>query len=203
MASIRWSSAFYFFFFFFFRLLPWCFLLLSNDIRRSRQRVSTCRSRSRASNAPHLRPSPHVQRPDCLNGLIWIGPAKFNLAHLGVFIIGPGKKILICGPVQIDPFKTSSSWERFVRKLKQNNEFPTRERSAELEMSMNSNPVKWVNRLVSEPNYLLHFLALFTYIPVRCSAANVLSPHRSAHLLHRVIRDIQLLFFFFSCILNW
>ncbi|EYU20426.1 hypothetical protein ABFS82_01G019400 [Erythranthe guttata] len=51
--------------------------------------------------------------------------------------------------------------------------------------SRNSNSMNWMNRMVSEPYYLLHFLLFFSYIPLRCSAANILSPLRSAHLLHR------------------
>ncbi|KAK6161882.1 hypothetical protein DH2020_001723 [Rehmannia glutinosa] len=56
--------------------------------------------------------------------------------------------------------------------------------------SQNANPLNWMNRMVSEPYYLLHFLAFFSYIPVRCSAAQVLSPPRSAHLLHREIQAL-------------
>ncbi|KAL0323804.1 UNVERIFIED_CONTAM: Thioredoxin-related transmembrane protein 2 [Sesamum calycinum] len=56
--------------------------------------------------------------------------------------------------------------------------------------SRNANPVHRVNRMISEPYYLLHFLAFFFYIPVRCSAAHVFSPVRSAHLLHREIQAL-------------
>ncbi|XP_073126975.1 uncharacterized protein [Henckelia pumila] len=42
-----------------------------------------------------------------------------------------------------------------------------------------------MNCMVSEPYYFLHFLAFFSYIPVRCSAANVISPLRLSILLHR------------------
>ncbi|CAA0838517.1 Thioredoxin superfamily protein [Striga hermonthica] len=59
-----------------------------------------------------------------------------------------------------------------------------RQRSADSEMSSSN----WMNRMVSEPYYLLHFLVFFSYIPVRCSAACLLSPLRSAHLLHRVVK---------------
>ncbi|GFP96705.1 thioredoxin-related transmembrane protein 2 [Phtheirospermum japonicum] len=55
---------------------------------------------------------------------------------------------------------------------------------------MSSNNRNWMNRMVSEPYYLLHFLAFFSYIPLRCSAAQVLSPLRSAHLLHREIQAL-------------
>ncbi|KAL3500606.1 hypothetical protein ACH5RR_039699 [Cinchona calisaya] len=44
------------------------------------------------------------------------------------------------------------------------------------------------NKTASEPYYLFHFLVFFSYIPIRCSAAAVLSPSRSAILL---IREIQ------------
>ncbi|CAL5351106.1 unnamed protein product [Camellia sinensis] len=42
--------------------------------------------------------------------------------------------------------------------------------------------------MVSEPYYLFHFLAFFSYIPVRCSASQFISPHFSSHLLHREIQ---------------
>ncbi|KAL1532523.1 thioredoxin-related transmembrane protein 2-like [Salvia divinorum] len=54
----------------------------------------------------------------------------------------------------------------------------------------NANPVHWMNRMVSEPYYLLHCLAFFSYIPVRCAAAQVLSSRSSAHLLHREIQAL-------------
>ncbi|KAL6957990.1 hypothetical protein U1Q18_042134 [Sarracenia purpurea var. burkii] len=47
-----------------------------------------------------------------------------------------------------------------------------------------------LNLMVSEPYYLFHFLAFFSYIPVRCAASQVLSPHFSAHLLHREIQAV-------------
>ncbi|KAK4419939.1 Thioredoxin-related transmembrane protein 2 [Sesamum alatum] len=56
--------------------------------------------------------------------------------------------------------------------------------------SRNANPVHWANRMISEPYYLLHLLAFFFYIPVRCAAAHVFSPVRSAHLLHREIQAL-------------
>ncbi|KAL3655680.1 hypothetical protein CASFOL_000076 [Castilleja foliolosa] len=55
---------------------------------------------------------------------------------------------------------------------------------------MSSNNRNWMNRMISEPYYLLHILAIFSYIPLRCSAAQVLSPLRSAHLLHREIQAL-------------
>ncbi|KAH6835809.1 Thioredoxin superfamily protein, partial [Perilla frutescens var. hirtella] len=54
----------------------------------------------------------------------------------------------------------------------------------------NANSVNWMNRMVSEPYYLLHLLAFFSYIPVRCSAVQVLSSRSSAHLLHREIQAL-------------
>ncbi|KAG8375604.1 hypothetical protein BUALT_Bualt10G0117700 [Buddleja alternifolia] len=57
-------------------------------------------------------------------------------------------------------------------------------------ISNNANPVNWMNRMISDPHYLLHILVFFSYIPVRCSAVHVLSPLRSAHLLHREIQAL-------------
>ncbi|CAI9755675.1 unnamed protein product [Fraxinus pennsylvanica] len=56
--------------------------------------------------------------------------------------------------------------------------------------SNNWNPMKSINCVISEPYYLLHFLAFFSYIPVRCSASNVFSPLRSSHLLYREIQAV-------------
>ncbi|KAL6524062.1 hypothetical protein OROMI_031157 [Orobanche minor] len=55
---------------------------------------------------------------------------------------------------------------------------------------MSTNSRNWMNRIISEPYYLLHFIAFFSYIPLRCSAAHVLCPHRSAHLLRREIQAL-------------
>ncbi|KAF5936148.1 hypothetical protein HYC85_027277 [Camellia sinensis] len=49
-------------------------------------------------------------------------------------------------------------------------------------------PITMLNQMVSEPYYLFHFLAFFSYIPVRCSASQIISPHFSSHLLHREIQ---------------
>lgn len=49
-------------------------------------------------------------------------------------------------------------------------------------------PITMLNQLVSEPYYLFHFLAFFSYIPVRCSASQFISSHFSSHLLHREIQ---------------
>ncbi|KAL2544902.1 Thioredoxin superfamily protein [Forsythia ovata] len=56
--------------------------------------------------------------------------------------------------------------------------------------SNNGNPMKSINRAISEPYYLLHFLAFFSYIPIRCSASHVFSPLRSSHLFHREIQAV-------------
>uniref|UniRef100_A0A5B7BV24 Putative thioredoxin-related transmembrane protein 2 n=1 Tax=Davidia involucrata TaxID=16924 RepID=A0A5B7BV24_DAVIN len=57
-----------------------------------------------------------------------------------------------------------------------------------MEKEKNHNPISLLNEMVSEPYYLFHFLAFFSYIPVRCSASQVLSPHFTSHLLHREIQ---------------
>ncbi|PKI65418.1 hypothetical protein CRG98_014157 [Punica granatum] len=48
--------------------------------------------------------------------------------------------------------------------------------------------MEWLNAMVSEPYYLFHFLAAFSYIPIRCSASLVLPPDIITHLLHREIQ---------------
>ncbi|XP_039166186.1 thioredoxin-related transmembrane protein 2 [Eucalyptus grandis] len=48
--------------------------------------------------------------------------------------------------------------------------------------------MEWLSAAASEPYYLFHLLAFFSYLPIRCSAALVLSP-AAAHLLLR--REIQ------------
>ncbi|XP_022863077.1 uncharacterized protein LOC111383226 [Olea europaea var. sylvestris] len=40
--------------------------------------------------------------------------------------------------------------------------------------SNTGNPMKSINCVISEPYYLLHFLSLFSYIPIRCSASALL-----------------------------
>lgn len=62
----------------------------------------------------------------------------------------------------------------------------------------NGNLMESINRVISEPYYLLHFLAFFSYIPIRCSASNVFSPLRSSHLLYRVLSSSQIIFHFIS-----
>ncbi|KAJ8539615.1 hypothetical protein K7X08_013867 [Anisodus acutangulus] len=47
-------------------------------------------------------------------------------------------------------------------------------------------PARSLNRMVSEPYYLFHLLVFFSYIPIRCSAFQILSPTRNSLLLKRV-----------------
>ncbi|XP_020208448.1 thioredoxin-related transmembrane protein 2 [Cajanus cajan] len=59
--------------------------------------------------------------------------------------------------------------------------------------SSSSNPVQvfqWLNRMVSEPYYLFHFLTFFSYLIVRSSATQVLAPHVTHHLLRREIQTL-------------
>lgn len=49
-------------------------------------------------------------------------------------------------------------------------------------------PVGWLNRMVSEPYYLFHLLVFFSYIPIRCSAFQILSHARNSFLLKREIQ---------------
>jgi len=51
-------------------------------------------------------------------------------------------------------------------------------------------PIKWLNLMVSEPYFLFHFLAFFSYLVVRGSATPVLFPHLTHNLLHREIQAI-------------
>ncbi|KAF3618252.1 putative peptide transporter-like [Capsicum annuum] len=48
--------------------------------------------------------------------------------------------------------------------------------------------VRWLNLMISEPYYLFHLLVFFTYIPVRISAFQILSPARNSFLLKREIQ---------------
>ncbi|KAK3040993.1 hypothetical protein RJ639_029103, partial [Escallonia herrerae] len=52
------------------------------------------------------------------------------------------------------------------------------------------NPIPLLNLVVSEPYYLFHFIAFFAYLPIRCSASQVLSPNFTSHLLHREIQAV-------------
>ncbi|KAM7493350.1 hypothetical protein LguiB_027959 [Lonicera macranthoides] len=56
--------------------------------------------------------------------------------------------------------------------------------------SQSSSTVEWLNLMVSEPYYLFHFLAFFSYIPIRFSASQFLSPEFASHLLHREIQAV-------------
>ncbi|KOM48594.1 hypothetical protein LR48_Vigan07g229800 [Vigna angularis] len=49
---------------------------------------------------------------------------------------------------------------------------------------------QWLNRLVSEPYYLFHFLTFFSYFIIRSSASEVLAPHLIQHLLRREIQTL-------------
>ncbi|CAN6682034.1 unnamed protein product [Malus baccata var. baccata] len=51
-----------------------------------------------------------------------------------------------------------------------------------------SKPMELLNTMVSEPYYLLHFMAFFSYLVIRTSASHVLSAHITDHLLHREIQ---------------
>ncbi|XP_051151649.1 uncharacterized protein LOC127265731 isoform X2 [Andrographis paniculata] len=55
---------------------------------------------------------------------------------------------------------------------------------------VDASTVNWLSRMASEPYWALHFLALFSYVPVRCSAASVLGSARLDHLLHREIQAL-------------
>ncbi|KDP34160.1 hypothetical protein JCGZ_07731 [Jatropha curcas] len=53
-----------------------------------------------------------------------------------------------------------------------------------------NNPLEWLNLMVSEPYYLFHFLAFFSYCVVRSSASLILSPQIIHHLFYREIQAI-------------
>ncbi|KAK7316694.1 hypothetical protein RJT34_00348 [Clitoria ternatea] len=57
-------------------------------------------------------------------------------------------------------------------------------------MESSSTPSQWLNRMVSEPYYLFHFLTFFSYFIIRSSANQVLAPHVSHHLLRREIQTL-------------
>ncbi|CAN1784952.1 Thioredoxin-related transmembrane protein 2 [Linum perenne] len=52
------------------------------------------------------------------------------------------------------------------------------------------NALDFLNKMVSEPHYLLHFLAFFSYLVVRTSVTQLLSPPISLHLLRREIQAL-------------
>ncbi|KAG2699641.1 hypothetical protein I3760_07G200500 [Carya illinoinensis] len=64
---------------------------------------------------------------------------------------------------------------------------PERERER---MEKKRSPIEWLNLMVSEPYYLFHFLAFFSYLVIRSSASPILSPHLTHHLLYREIQAI-------------
>ncbi|XP_020528779.1 thioredoxin-related transmembrane protein 2 isoform X3 [Amborella trichopoda] len=51
-----------------------------------------------------------------------------------------------------------------------------------------SNPLQWLNVMLSEPFYLFHSFLFFSYLVVRQWATEFLSPQLSSHLLHRLIK---------------
>ncbi|GLU01455.1 hypothetical protein SLE2022_187620 [Rubroshorea leprosula] len=53
-----------------------------------------------------------------------------------------------------------------------------------------SKPMELLNQLVSEPYYLLHFLAFFSYFVVRSSASSILSPQITQLLFYREIQAV-------------
>ncbi|RAL38006.1 hypothetical protein DM860_000700 [Cuscuta australis] len=55
---------------------------------------------------------------------------------------------------------------------------------------MSTATAKRMNEMASDPYYLLHFIAFFSYIPMRCSAACFLLPSRSSLLLKREIQAV-------------
>ena len=69
-----------------------------------------------------------------------------------------------------------------------------------MEKQHSGNPMEFLNIMVSEPYYLLHFLTFFSYFIIRTSATSVLSPHHIHHLLHRVLSLIQNFLCFFLII---
>ncbi|KAF2302001.1 hypothetical protein GH714_031221 [Hevea brasiliensis] len=62
-----------------------------------------------------------------------------------------------------------------------------------MEKKHDHNPLRWLNLMVSEPYYLSHFLAFFSYFVLRTSSSLVLSPHITHRLLHWEIQGILLL----------
>ncbi|CAN1161880.1 Thioredoxin-related transmembrane protein 2 [Linum perenne] len=52
------------------------------------------------------------------------------------------------------------------------------------------NALDFLNKMVSEPHYLLHFLAFFSYLVVRTSVTQLLPPPISLHLLRREIQAL-------------
>ncbi|KAL5558659.1 hypothetical protein UlMin_034870 [Ulmus minor] len=48
--------------------------------------------------------------------------------------------------------------------------------------------LEWMNLIVTEPYYMLHFLAFFSYLVVRTSVAPLLLPHITYRLLYRELQ---------------
>ncbi|KAK4803377.1 hypothetical protein SAY86_001580 [Trapa natans] len=57
-------------------------------------------------------------------------------------------------------------------------------------VAMVDRAMEWLNTIVSEPYYLFHFLAFFSYIPIHCSASLVLTPDICSLLLYREIQAV-------------
>ncbi|XP_015884906.1 uncharacterized protein LOC107420456 [Ziziphus jujuba] len=53
-----------------------------------------------------------------------------------------------------------------------------------------SRGVECLNVMVTEPYYMFHFLAFFSYFVIRTSTAHLLLPHIAHHLLHREIQAV-------------
>ncbi|XP_031118471.1 thioredoxin-related transmembrane protein 2 [Ipomoea triloba] len=49
---------------------------------------------------------------------------------------------------------------------------------------------RWLNRMASDQYCLLHILAFFSYIPIRCSTSHLLLPSRSSLLFKREIQAV-------------
>ncbi|MED6123917.1 hypothetical protein PIB30_054102 [Stylosanthes scabra] len=58
---------------------------------------------------------------------------------------------------------------------------------AEMGKESSGNMEQWLNKMVSEPYYLFHFLSFFSYLVVRSSAVQVLAPQLTLNLLRREI----------------
>ncbi|XP_038710260.1 thioredoxin-related transmembrane protein 2 isoform X2 [Tripterygium wilfordii] len=55
-------------------------------------------------------------------------------------------------------------------------------------MDKKKNLFEWLNQILSEPYYIFHFLAFFSYIVFRSSSNAAVSPRITAHLLNREIQ---------------
>lgn len=55
-----------------------------------------------------------------------------------------------------------------------------------------SKAVECFNLMVTEPYYMFHFLAFFSYLVFRSSTAHLLLPHINHHLFYRVLLSLSL-----------